>query len=133
MDEYSNDTFAVENKYCLDVDNFSGNLYAIVCITSVEEQLNRSQVLIVGVLMLVSIPCLLVVSSLHVLVKDLRTVHGLSLSVMSTCLAAGFFLHSFAHLFNISSLNLGYAIQWFILSYFCWFFCLCCNVFLNIW
>ncbi|XP_037939191.1 probable G-protein coupled receptor Mth-like 14 [Teleopsis dalmanni] len=133
MDEYANTSYTVEEKYCLDVDNRSGTTYAFICITQVEEHLKRGQIITVAILMLISIPCLLFLAYLHLSIKELRSLHGLSLSSMSLCLAIGYFLHSLAHIYSIKSLNLGYIVQFFVLSYFFWFFCLCCNVLINIW
>ncbi|XP_036325975.1 probable G-protein coupled receptor Mth-like 14 [Rhagoletis pomonella] len=133
MDKYGNDSYTVEKYYCLDMDNVSGITYAITCITAIEEHLKRGQMIAIAALMLVSIPCLLIVSYLHIRLKELRTVHGLCLSLLSMCLAMGYFLHSLVHIFKIDSKNTGYVIQFFMLSYFIWFFCLCWNVLVNIW
>lgn len=133
MDSYANDTYNLETKYCIDIENMSGTTYAIVCITAVQDHINRGQILIVAILMLISIPCLLLVSYVHIRITDLRSVHGMILSVMSTCLATGYFLYSLVHLFKLDERDLGYAVQFFILSYYFWFFCLCCNVSFNIW
>lgn len=133
MDPFANDTYTTENKYCVDVENSSDTTYAIVCITAVEEHINRSNILVVAILMLVSIPCLLMVSYVHIKIKELRSTHGIALSIMSACLAAGYFLYSLVHIFKLDERNVGYAVQFFILSYYFWFFCLCCNISFNIW
>ncbi|XP_073838383.1 methuselah-like 14 isoform X4 [Musca autumnalis] len=133
MDSHANETYSMESKYCIDIENSSGTTYAIVCITSVEDHINRSQILIVGILMLISIPCLLMVSYVHFRIRELRTLHGMTLSIMSACLATGYFLYSLVHLFKLDDRNIGYAVQFFVLSYYFWFFCLCCNVCCNIW
>ncbi|XP_073838382.1 methuselah-like 14 isoform X3 [Musca autumnalis] len=98
-----------------------------------KDHINRSQILIVGILMLISIPCLLMVSYVHFRIRELRTLHGMTLSIMSACLATGYFLYSLVHLFKLDDRNIGYAVQFFVLSYYFWFFCLCCNVCCNIW
>ncbi|XP_058987532.1 probable G-protein coupled receptor Mth-like 14 isoform X2 [Musca domestica] len=133
MDTYANETYTMENKYCIDIENSSGTTYAIVCITAVDEHINRSQILIVGILMLISIPCLLLVSYVHFRIRELRTLHGMTLSIMSVCLATGYLLYSLVHLFKLDDHNFGYSVQFFMLSYYFWFFCLCCNVCCNIW
>ncbi|XP_028899418.2 probable G-protein coupled receptor Mth-like 14 isoform X3 [Zeugodacus cucurbitae] len=133
MDKYGNDSYTVEKFYCLDMDNVSGITYAITCITAIEEHLKRGQIIAIAALMLVSIPCLLIVSYTHIRLKELRSVHGLCLSSLSLCLALGYFLHSLVHIFKIDSMNIGYVIQFLMLSYFIWFFCLCWNVLVNIW
>ncbi|XP_039966733.1 probable G-protein coupled receptor Mth-like 14 isoform X1 [Bactrocera neohumeralis] len=133
MDKYGNDSYTVEKYYCLDMDNVSGITYAITCITAIEEHLKRGQIIAIAALMLVSIPCLLIVSYIHIKLKELRSVHGLCLSSLSLCLALGYFLHSLVHIFKIDSMKIGYAIQFLMLSYFIWFFCLCWNVLVNIW
>ncbi|XP_075160432.1 methuselah-like 14 isoform X2 [Haematobia irritans] len=133
MDPYANDTYTVESKYCIDVESVSGTTYAIVCITAVEDHINRSQIVTVAVLMLISIPCLLLVAYVHVRITELRTVHGMTLSLMSACLATGFLLYSLVHIFKLDEGGIGYAIQFFLLSYYFWFFCLCCNAVCNVW
>ncbi|XP_054733091.1 probable G-protein coupled receptor Mth-like 14 isoform X1 [Anastrepha obliqua] len=133
MDKYGNDSYTVEKYYCLDMDNVSGITYAITCITAIEEHLKRGQMIAIATLMLVSIPCLLTVSYLHIRLRELRTVHGLCLSLLSLSLAIGYFLHSLVHIFKNDSMRVGYVIQFFMLAYFIWFFCLCWNVLVNIW
>ncbi|XP_059216452.1 probable G-protein coupled receptor Mth-like 14 isoform X2 [Stomoxys calcitrans] len=133
MDPYANDTYSVEKKYCIDVENSSGTTYAIVCITAVEDHINRSQIVIVAILMLISIPCLVLVSYVHFRIKELKSVHGMTLSIMSGCLATGYFLYSLVHIFKLDERGFGYAVQFFILSYYFWFFCLCCNTSFNVW
>ncbi|XP_065361342.1 probable G-protein coupled receptor Mth-like 14 isoform X2 [Calliphora vicina] len=133
MDLYANDTYTLYNNYCVDINNISGITYAIVCITSVEEHISRSQIVVVAILMLISIPCLLLVAYLHWRIKELRSLHGMILSCMSACLATGYFLYSLVHIFKLDERNAGYAVQFFVLSYYFWFFSLCCNVSLNIW
>ncbi|XP_067647637.1 probable G-protein coupled receptor Mth-like 14 [Eurosta solidaginis] len=133
MDKYGNDSYTVDKHYCLDIDNVSGVAYAITCITAIEEHLKHGQMIAITILMLISIPCLLTVCYLHIRLKELRSVHGLCLSLLSSCLAMGYFLHSLVHIFKIDSMNLGYIIQFFMLSYFICFFCLCWNVLINIW
>uniref|UniRef100_A0A1I8Q503 Methuselah N-terminal domain-containing protein n=1 Tax=Stomoxys calcitrans TaxID=35570 RepID=A0A1I8Q503_STOCA len=132
MDPYANDTYSVEKKYCIDVENSSGTTYAIVCITAVEDHINRSQIVIVAILMLISIPCLVLVSYVHFRIKELKSVHGMTLSIMSGCLATGYFLYSLVHIFKLDERGFGYAVQFFILSYYFWFFCLCCNTSFNV-
>ncbi|KAI8038958.1 hypothetical protein M5D96_007668 [Drosophila gunungcola] len=84
--------------------------------------------------MLISMPCLLLVSYLHMTLRSLRNLHGLSLSLMSMCLASGYFVHSVVHIYGIPNQGfIGYVIQFFILSYFFWYFCVCFNVLLNVW
>lgn len=133
MDLYANDTYTLYNNYCIDINNISGIKYAIVCITSVEDHISRSQIVVVATLMLISIPCLLLVAYLHLRIKELRSLHGIILSCMSTFLATGYFLYSLVHIFKLDEWNAGYAVQFFVLSYYFWFFSLCCNVTLNIW
>lgn len=87
-----------------------------------------------AVLMLISMPCLLLVSYLHMSLKLLRNLHGLSLSLMSLCLASGYFVHSVVHIYSVPNTGIiGYVIQFFILSYFFWYFVVCFNVLLNVW
>lgn len=133
MDSYGNESYAVEKRYCLDIDNISGTTYAIVCITAVEEHLQRSQIMTVAILMLISIPCLCIVSYLHLSLKRLRSLHGISLSLMSASLAMGYFLHSVVHIYSLDPTHIGYAVQFFVLSYFFWFLIICNNVVINIW
>lgn len=133
MDLYANDSYSLYSNYCIDVNNISGITYAIVCITSVEEHINRSQIIVVAVLMLISIPCLLLVAYLHLKIESLRSLHGLILSSMSACLATGYLLYSLVHILKLNERNAGYAVQFFILSYYFWFLSLCCNVSFNIW
>lgn len=133
MDIYANDSYELFSNYCIDINNASGITYAIVCITSVEEHLNRSQIVVVAVLMLISIPCLLMVSYVHLRISELKSLHGMILSTMSACLATGYFLYSLVHIFKLDEHDAGYAVQFFILSYYFWFFSLCCNVSFNIW
>ncbi|KAH8365526.1 hypothetical protein KR093_001690 [Drosophila rubida] len=132
LDKNSNESYAVENNYCVDQDK-SGIMIAFVCITQVEE-VSKAKVIIVAVLMLVSMPCLLLVTYLHLTLKLLRNLHGWSLALMSLCLACGYFVYSVVHIYGIPSGGfIGYVIQFFILSFFFWYFCICCNVLLNIW
>ncbi|XP_068148300.1 probable G-protein coupled receptor Mth-like 14 [Drosophila tropicalis] len=128
-----NESYTVEQNYCLDVDK-SGHLFAFTCITQVEEHIAFAKVVTVAVLMLISMPALLLVSYLHISLRLLRNLHGLSLSLMSLCLASGYFVHSVVHIYGIPSMGfIGYVIQFCILSYFFWYLCICCNVLLNIW
>jgi len=84
--------------------------------------------------MLISMPCLLLVSYLHMTLRLLRNLHGLSLSLMSLCLASGYFVHSVVHIYGIPNQGfIGYVIQFCILSYFFWYLCICFNVLLNVW
>ncbi|KAM7355685.1 methuselah-like 14 isoform 3-T3 [Cochliomyia hominivorax] len=133
MDLYANETYTLYTNYCVDINNISGIIYAIVCITSVEEHISRSQIVVIATLMLLSIPCLLLVAYLHLRIKELRSLHGMILSCMSVCLATGFFLYSLINILKLDEWNAGYAVQFFILSYYFCFFSLCCNVTLNIW
>ncbi|KAH8375673.1 hypothetical protein KR200_010211, partial [Drosophila serrata] len=155
IDKFGNESYTVEQNYCLDVDK-SGNLFAFTCVTQVEEQIAFAKVsntvlvnnihqylpikyfllkvIFVAVLMLISMPCLLLVSYLHMTLRLLRNLHGLSLSLMSLCLASGYFVHSVVHIYGISNTGfIGYVIQFFILSYFFWYLCICFNVLLNVW
>ncbi|KAH8297872.1 hypothetical protein KR054_012660, partial [Drosophila jambulina] len=133
IDKFGNESYTVEHNYCLDVDK-SGNLFAFTCVTQVEEQIAFAKVIFVAVLMLISMPCLLLVSYLHMTLRLLRNLHGLSLSLMSLCLASGYFVHSVVHIYGISNTGfIGYVIQFFILSYFFWYLCICFNVLLNVW
>ncbi|XP_030386382.1 probable G-protein coupled receptor Mth-like 14 [Scaptodrosophila lebanonensis] len=133
MDINRNDSYTIEKNYCIDVDK-SGHMFAFTCITQVDEHLARGQMVTVAVLMLVSIPCLLLVSYLHMTLKNLRNLHGLCLSLMSLSLAMGFFVFSVVGIYGLPSGGfIGYVIQFLILSYYFWFFCICCNVILNIW
>ncbi|XP_034102565.1 probable G-protein coupled receptor Mth-like 14 isoform X1 [Drosophila albomicans] len=132
LDKNSNESYAVEENYCVDQDK-SGIMIAFVCITQVEE-VSKAKIIIVAVLMLVSMPCLLLVTYLHLTLKLLRNLHGWSLALMSLCLACGYFVYSVVHIYGIPSGGfIGYVIQFFILSFFFWYFCICCNVLLNIW
>ncbi|XP_037820317.1 probable G-protein coupled receptor Mth-like 14 isoform X1 [Lucilia sericata] len=133
MDLYANDSYELYNNYCIDINNISGITFAIVCITSVAEHISRSQIVVVAILMLLSIPCLLLVAYLHLRIKELRSLHGIILSCMSSSLATGYFLYFLVHIFNLDERNVGYVVQFFLLSYYFWFFSLCCNVSLNIW
>lgn len=155
IDKFGNESYTVEQNYCLDIDK-SGNLFAFTCVTQVEEQIAFAKVsnmilfefvyqylplnyfllkvIFVAVLMLISMPCLLLVSYLHMTLRLLRNLHGLSLSLMSLCLASGYFVHSVVHIYGISNTGfIGYVIQFCILSYFFWYFCICFNVLLNVW
>jgi len=81
-----------------------------------------------------TMPCLLLVSYLHMTLRLLRNLHGLSLSLMSLCLASGYFVHSVVHIYGIPNQGfIGYVIQFCILSYFFWYLCICFNVLLNVW
>ncbi|XP_017066366.1 probable G-protein coupled receptor Mth-like 14 isoform X2 [Drosophila eugracilis] len=133
IDKFGNESYTVEENYCLDIDK-SGNMFAFTCVTQVEEQIAFAKVLFVAVLMLLSMPCLLLVSYLHMTLRLLRNLHGLSLSLMSLCLASGYFVHSVVHIYGIPNQGfIGYVIQFCILSYFFWYFCICFNVLLNVW
>ncbi|KAL7733591.1 hypothetical protein ACLKA6_005054 [Drosophila palustris] len=124
--------YTVEENYCLDMDK-SGKLIAFVCITQVEE-ISQAKIVIIAVLMLISMPCLLLVTYLHLTLKLLRNLHGWSLALMSLCLACGYFVYSVVHIYGIPSGGfIGYVIQFFILSFFFWYLCICCNILLNIW
>ncbi|KRG05680.1 probable G-protein coupled receptor Mth-like 14 isoform X1 [Drosophila mojavensis] len=132
IDKNGNESYTVQENYCLDQDK-SGHMLAFVCITQVEE-VSKAKIIIVAIMMLISMPCLLLVSYLHLTLKLLRNLHGWSLALMSLCLACGYFVHSIVHIYGIPSGGfIGYVIQFFILSFFFWFFCICCNVLLNIW
>lgn len=132
IDKNGNETYTVEENYCLDQDR-SGKMLAFVCITQVEEA-SQAKIITVAVLMLISMPCLLLVSYLHLTLKLLRNLHGWSLALMSLCLACGYFVYSVVHIYGIPSGGfIGYVIQFFILSFFFWYLCICCNVLLNIW
>ncbi|XP_017066369.1 probable G-protein coupled receptor Mth-like 14 isoform X5 [Drosophila eugracilis] len=100
IDKFGNESYTVEENYCLDIDK-SGNMFAFTCVTQVEEQIAFAKVLFVAVLMLLSMPCLLLVSYLHMTLRLLRNLHGLSLSLMSLCLASGYFVHSVVHIYGI--------------------------------
>ncbi|KAH8380098.1 hypothetical protein KR009_008905, partial [Drosophila setifemur] len=133
IDKFGNESYTVEPNYCLDIDK-SGQMFAFTCITQVEEQIAFAKVIFVAVLMLISMPCLLMVSYLHLSLRSLRNLHGLSLSLMSLCLASGYFVHSVVHIYSIPYTGfIGYVIQFCILSYFFWYFCVCFNVLLNVW
>ncbi|KAH8416273.1 hypothetical protein KR222_002051, partial [Zaprionus bogoriensis] len=132
IDKNGNESYTVQQNYCLDQDK-SGHMLAFVCITQVEE-VSKAKVIIVAVLMLVSMPCLLLVTYLHLTLRILRNLHGWSLALMSLCLACGYFVYSVVHIYGIPDGGfIGYVIQFFILSFFFWYFCICCNVLLNIW
>ncbi|KAH8349840.1 hypothetical protein KR084_007829, partial [Drosophila pseudotakahashii] len=133
IDKFGNESYTVQENYCLDIDK-SGHLFAFTCVTQVEEQIAFAKVIFVAVLMLISMPCLLLVSYLHMTLRSLRNLHGLSLSLMSLCLASGYFVHSVVHIYGIPNQGfIGYVIQFCILSYFFWYFCICFNVLLNVW
>ncbi|XP_037718688.1 probable G-protein coupled receptor Mth-like 14 isoform X2 [Drosophila subpulchrella] len=133
IDKFGNESYTVEENYCLDIDK-SGHLFAFTCVTQVEEQIAFAKVIFVAVLMLISMPCLLLVSYLHMTLRLLRNLHGLCLSLMSLCLASGYFVHSVVHIYGIPNQGfIGYVIQFCILSYFFWYFCICFNVLLNVW
>ncbi|XP_034480489.1 probable G-protein coupled receptor Mth-like 14 isoform X2 [Drosophila innubila] len=124
--------YVVEENYCLDQDR-SGKMIAFVCISQVEE-ISQAKIITIAVLMLISMPCLLLVSYLHLTLKLLRNLHGWSLALMSLCLACGYFVYSVVHIYGIPSGGfIGYVIQFFILSFYFWYLCICCNVLLNIW
>ncbi|XP_001983170.2 probable G-protein coupled receptor Mth-like 14 isoform X3 [Drosophila grimshawi] len=132
IDKNGNESYTVEENYCLDQDK-SGHMLAFICITQVDE-VSKAKIIIVAVLMLVSMPCLLLVSYLHLTLRLLRNLHGWSLALMSLCLACGYFVYSVVHIYGIPSGGfIGYVIQFFILSFFFWYLCICCNVLLNIW
>ncbi|XP_064539476.1 probable G-protein coupled receptor Mth-like 14 isoform X2 [Drosophila montana] len=132
IDQNGNESYTVEENYCLDQDK-SGHMLAFICITQVEE-VSKAKIIIVAVMMLISMPCLLLVSYLHLTLRLLRNLHGWSLALMSLCLACGYFVHSVVHIYGIpAGGSIGYVIQFFILSFFFWYFCICCNVLLNIW
>lgn len=132
IDKNGNESYTVEENYCIDQDK-SGIVVAFVCITQVEE-VSKAKIIIVAVLMLVSMPCLLLVSYLHLTLRMLRNLHGWSLALMSLCLACGYFVYSVVHIYGIPDGGfIGYVIQFFILSFFFWYLCICCNVLLNIW
>ncbi|XP_016995983.2 probable G-protein coupled receptor Mth-like 14 [Drosophila takahashii] len=133
IDKFGNESYTVQENYCLDIDK-SGHFFAFTCVTQVEEQIAFAKVIFVAVLMLISMPCLLLVSYLHMTLRLLRNLHGLSLSLMSLCLASGYFVHSVVHIYGIPNQGfIGYVIQFCILSYFFWYFCICFNVLLNVW
>ncbi|XP_016975863.1 probable G-protein coupled receptor Mth-like 14 [Drosophila rhopaloa] len=133
IDKFGNESYTVEENYCLDIDK-SGHFFAFTCVTQVEEQIAFAKVIFVAVLMLISMPCLLLVSYLHMTLRSLRNLHGLSLSLMSMCLASGYFVHSVVHIYGIPNQGfIGYIIQFCILSYFFWYFFICFNVLLNVW
>ncbi|ALC42966.1 mthl14 [Drosophila busckii] len=132
IDKNGNESYTVQQNYCLDQDK-SGRVLVFVCITQVEE-ISKAKIITVAMLMLVSIPCLLLVTYLHLTLKLLRNIHGWSVALMSLCLACGYFVFSVVHIYGISPGGfIGYVIQFFILSFYFWFFCICCNVLLNIW
>ncbi|EDW49900.1 GM14322 [Drosophila sechellia] len=133
IDKFGNESYTVKEHYCLDIDK-SGHLFAFTCVTQVEEQIAFAKVVFVAVLMLISMPCLLLVSYLHMTLRLLRNLHGLSLSLMSLCLPSGYFVHSVVHISGIPNQGfIGYVIQFCILSYFFWYLCICFNVLLNVW
>lgn len=132
MDSFLNESYTVESKYCLDTNIDTGELYAVVCVSANEEHLSQAQTILYTCFMIASIPCLCVVSFLHFAIKELRSVHGLSLGVMSSCMAIGFTLHSFAQFSDAGKSWIGFAVQFFMLSYYFWLFCLCCNVVVHV-
>lgn len=126
MDIFLNNSYIVVSDYCLDNNFTTGELYAIACYP--DDHLSRSQTLLYTGFMIASVPCLFLVSFLHFAIKELRSVHGLSLGVMSSCMAIGFSLHTFAQFLEAGQSWIGFAVQFFMLAYFFWLFCLCCNV-----
>ncbi|XP_055904541.1 probable G-protein coupled receptor Mth-like 14 [Eupeodes corollae] len=132
MDNFLNESYTVESNYCLDTNIETGELYAIVCVSATDEHLSRGQTILYTCFMIVSIPCLCLVSFLHFAIKELRSVHGLSLGVMSSCMAIGFTLHTFAQFSDAGKSWIGFAVQFFMLAYFFWLFCLCCNVVVHV-
>ncbi|XP_055855248.1 probable G-protein coupled receptor Mth-like 14 [Episyrphus balteatus] len=132
MDSFYNESYTVESNYCLDTNIDTGELYAIVCVSATDDHLSRGQTILYTCFMIVSIPCLCLVSFLHFAIKELRSVHGLSLGVMSSCMAIGFTLHTFAQFSDAGKAWIGFAVQFFMLAYFFWLFCLCCNVVVHV-
>lgn len=133
MDKEGVESYEVYNDYCLDMNSETGQLKAVVCITSLEIHIGTGQTIINGVCMLFSIPCLFFVCFIHFAIKKLRTLHGMCIGSLAWCLAIGFTLHSICQLSHVAEKNLQYAVQYFILAYFLWLLVLCINIVLFLW
>ncbi|XP_055378846.1 probable G-protein coupled receptor Mth-like 14 [Condylostylus longicornis] len=133
MDEYGNQSFDIFDDYCLDVDYQSGELLAIVCVTPIGAHISEAQTILFAVFMFVSVICLIFVAYIHFAIRELRTVHGLSLGCMSLCLAIGFSLYIYAQLIHGDRGRIGYFVQFFLLAYFFWLTMLALNIVVTVW
>lgn len=132
VDRNRNESFYVTNDYCLDNEE-NGRLYAISCTSSVSGQLDKAQTFLFAVSMLFSVPCLVFLAYVHFRIKELRTIHGLIVGCLSSCLAIGFTLHTIAQTSEDLKLILGYYVLFFMLWYFLWLLALCSNITFIIW
>lgn len=132
LDSNRNESFYITNDYCLDIGE-TGRLYAIVCTSSVKGQLDKAQTFLFAVSMLFSVPCLVFLAYTHFRIKELRTIHGLIVGCLSSCLAIGFTLHTIAQTSENIKLMLGYYVLFFMLWYFLWLLALCSNITFIIW
>lgn len=132
LDSNRNESFYIINNYCLDIEE-TGKLYAIVCTSSINGQLDKAQTFLFAVSMLFSVPCLIFIAYIHFRIKELRTIHGLIVGCLASCLAIGFTLHTIAQASEDIKLILGYYVLFFMLWYFLWLLALCSNITFIIW
>lgn len=127
-----NESFHVSDNYCLDLDE-TGEIYAIVCVNSINGHLDKAQTFLFAISMLFSVPCLVFLAYIHFRIKELRTIHGLIVGCLTSCLAIGFTLHTIAQTSEHIKLILGYYVLFFMLWYFLWLLALCSNITFIIW
>ncbi|KAL5289871.1 hypothetical protein ACFFRR_009716 [Megaselia abdita] len=132
LDSNRNESFYITNNYCLDLEE-NGRLYAIVCTSSISGQLEKAQTLLFAFSMLFSVPCLTFLAYIHFRIKELRTIHGLIVGCLSSCLAIGFTLHTVAQISEDFKIFLGHYVLFFMLWYFLWLLALCSNITFIIW
>uniref|UniRef100_T1GWT3 G-protein coupled receptors family 2 profile 2 domain-containing protein n=1 Tax=Megaselia scalaris TaxID=36166 RepID=T1GWT3_MEGSC len=109
-----NESFHVSDNYCLDLDE-TGEIYAIVCVNSINGHLDKAQTFLFAISMLFSVPCLVFLAYIHFRIKELRTIHGLIVGCLTSCLAIGFTLHTIAQTSEHIKLILGYYVLFFML------------------
>lgn len=130
MDRFFNDSYAIQKNYCLDTNISTGEMYAIVCVNEPNGSFHLAQTILNTSLLIASIVSLCWVSWIHFKAK--LTIHNLSLGVMSICMAVAFTSHIFAQFLDGTRSVLGLIVQFFMLSYFFWMFCLCSNIALHV-
>lgn len=83
--------------------------------------------------MLISVPCLLIVTAIYCLVPKLNDLHGKSLSLHSICLATGYLLLGFLQFSDNKEGVIGYVIQYFILAAFFWLLFMVVDISMQVW
>lgn len=130
MDRFFNESYAIQKNYCIDTNISTGEMYAIVCVDEPNGSFRLAETIINTSLLIASIVSLCWVSWIHFKAK--LTLNNLSLGVMSICMAIAFTSHIFAKFLNGTQSLLGLTVQFFMLSYFFWMFCLCSNIALHV-